>query len=378
MFGLGVLSLVIWIVLIFAHGDFWRVRLPAASPLPAHWPSVVAVIPARNEADVLEEALGSVLGQNYPGELVAFLVDDHSTDETAQIAQAMAKRSGKGGLHVIAARDLPSGWTGKVWAQAEGVAAAATQAPGAAYIWFTDADIRHGPDALEALVARAIDQDYVLTSLMVRLNCASFAEKALIPAFVLFFAMLYPFAWVNKPRARTAAAAGGCMLVSRNALARVGGMAAIADAVIDDCALARVLKRVGTIRLDLADSSVSLRQYPRWQSIGNMISRSAYTQLHYSFWLLLATCLGLGVTFGVPPLLSLTGASGAGPALAAWGLMCLSYVPLLRYYDRSIAWAPLLPLVALFYVLATLESARRYWLGQGAQWKGRSQAPLRD
>ena len=378
-FGLSLLTLVIWCVLVFARAGFWRVAKPAPSPRPTAWPAVVAVIPARNEADVIARAVGGVLGQRYGGRLHLVVVDDHSTDGTADIARAAAVTLGRAGaLTVIGARDLPAGWSGKVWAQSEGLAAADAAMPDASFVFLTDADIWHGPNVLTDLVARALDERRDLVSLMVRLRCESAWERMIVPAFVFYFAKLYPFRKVADPRSRVAAAAGGCMLARRDALARIGGFAAIRGELIDDCSLAAQIKQGGSIRLDLADDSLSLRPYDDWSSLWNMIARSAYTQLHYSPLMLVGATLGMIVTYLAPPVLALAGGPALWPAWLAWILMAASYRPMLREY-RQPAWlAPLLPLTALFYLGATLDSARRYWLKRGGQWKGRSQAPVRS
>ncbi|UBM07549.1 glycosyltransferase [Cupriavidus metallidurans] len=379
LFGLSLLTLVVWCVLVFARAGFWRVRKPAPSPAPAEWPTVVTVIPARNEADVIGRAVTGVLSQRYAGRLHLVVVDDHSTDGTADIARAAALSIGKGdALTVIGARDLPAGWSGKVWAQSEGLAAADKAAPEARYVWLTDADIWHGPNALAELVARAEDEQRDLVSLMVRLRCDSAWERMIVPAFVFYFAKLYPFASIANPRSRVAGAAGGCMLARRSALARIGGFEAIRGELIDDCSLAAKIKAGGSIRLDLADDSISLRPYDDWQSLWNMIARSAYTQLHYSPWMLIGATLGMILTYLAPPVLALAGGAGTWPAWLAWLLMAISYRPMLREYRQPVWMAPLLPLTALFYLGATLDSARRYYLRRGGQWKGRSQAPVRS
>ncbi|CAJ96949.1 Glycosyltransferase, catalytic subunit of cellulose synthase and poly-beta-1,6-N-acetylglucosamine synthase [Cupriavidus necator] len=374
---LSLLSLAVWLVLIFARAGFWRVRKPAAAPDPAAWPEVVAVIPARNEADVIGRAVAGVLGQRYRGRLALVVVDDHSQDGTADIARAAAAATARPrGLTVIGARELPAGWSGKVWAQSEGLAAADGIAPQARYVWLTDADIWHGPGVLAGLVARAEHERRDLVSLMVRLRCESAWERLIVPAFVFFFAKLYPFARVRDARCRVAAAAGGCMLASRAALARIGGFAAIRGELIDDCGLAARIKPGGAIRLDLADDSVSLRPYNDWRSLWDMIARSAYTQLRYSPPLLAGAVAGMVLTYLVPPVLAL--GWRLWPAWLAWGAMTLAYLPMLREY-RQPAWlAPLLPVTALFYLGATIDSARRYWLRRGGQWKGRAQAPVRS
>lgn len=385
LFWLSVLSLVIWCVLVFARGGFWRTRcaIPiAADAIDAFesWPAVVAVVPARNEADVIGAAVTSLIEQEYAGAFHVVVVDDHSTDGTADAARAAALALGRPErLTVVAAEPLPAGWSGKVWAQSQGVAAVASRGLPADYLLLTDADIAHPPDALAQLVARATIERRDLVSLMVRLRCDSIWEKALIPAFVFFFAKLYPFRWVNNPRNKTAAAAGGCMLVKRAALEEAGGMAAIRSALIDDCTLAALIKHRGqgghAIRLDVAAKSHSLRPYDGPSEIWNMIARTAFTQLRYSPWLLAGTLAGMTVIYLVPPVVAAALGPLGWPAWLAWGAMCCAYAPMLRYYGRSPWWAPALPLVALFYVGATLASAVRYWRGKGGQWKARVQAP---
>jgi len=387
------LSLLIWLVLLFARGGFWRARpVPALAAADVQaigrhgaWPALVAVVPARNEADVIERALGSLLAQDYPGPFHVIVVDDHSTDGTAAVAQEAARRLGREDrLSVLTAQLLPPGWSGKVWAQSQGIGAIGTLGLPAEFLLLTDADIHHPHDAATQLVARTVLEDRDLVSLMVRLRCDSAWEKALIPAFVFFFAKLYPFAWVGDVNKATAGAAGGCMLVRRSALVEAGGIESIRQELIDDCSLAaRIKHRRGKgqarpIRLDLADTSVSLRPYDSWREIWNMIARTAFTQLRYSALLLAGTLLGMFVIYLAPPLFALGALfshTHAWPAWAAWLLMSIAYAPMLRYYRRSLLWAPLLPLVALFYVSATLGSALRYWTGKGGQWKARVQAP---
>jgi hopene-associated glycosyltransferase HpnB len=297
-------TLLAWLALALWRGGFWRVRFPAACPEPTAWPAVVAVVPARDEADVIAPALASLLGQDYPGPLHVVVVDDHSADGTAAVAAECAQRLGQASrLTVVHARPLPRGWAGKVWAQAEGMAALEDRFPDTAYVLLTDADIAHERQSLRQLVARAEAQRLVLGSQMVRLRCESPAEQALVPAFVFFFAMLYPFARVNTPGSRAAAAAGGCMLARADALAAIGGLAAIRDALIDDCALAAAMKPHGPIRLDLAQGSRSLRAYG-WTGFWNTIARSAYTQLRYSPWRLAATVAGMLLLYAAPPVLA--------------------------------------------------------------------------
>lgn len=372
---LAAAALLAWLWLLLFRAGFWRVRFPAGCPAPPQWPQVAAIVPARDEAEVIETSLASLLLQDYPGPFHVILVDDHSADGTAGIAADTARRLGlQGRLTIIAARDLPPGWTGKVWAQAEGVRAQKRQCRQACYLLFTDADIAHDRASLRQLVARAQANGDVLVSEMVRLRCASLPERTLMPAFVFFFAMLYPFSLVNDRTGKLAAAAGGCMLARSDALDAAGGMASIKGALIDDCALAGRLKQQGPIRLDLSQANRSLRQYKDWTGIWDMIARSAYTQLHHSPLLLAATVAGMAWLYLIPPLLALAGAAAAWLALPAWLLMAGVYVPMLRYCGRSPLWAPALPLVAMFYLAATIVSASRYYRGQGGQWKGRAQA----
>jgi hopene-associated glycosyltransferase HpnB len=368
---ISALSLVIWLYLLAGRGGYWSFSLP--EPVREEnggLPGLVAVVPARNEAAVVGRAVASLLNQDYPAPLHVVLVDDHSDDGTDDAALAAAAGSLRPeGLTVERAPALPQGWAGKVWAMRTGVEAA----PDAAYLLFTDADIEHPPGGLRQLVARSEAERLDLDSLMVRLHCETFAERAAMPAFVYFFRMLYPFRWVNDPGRPVAAAAGGVMLVRRAALERIGGLAAIRGELIDDCALAAAVKAGGhRIRLELADEARSLRGYGTAGGVWRMIARSAYTQLRYSPLLLTGVALAMTLVFLAPPVLALA-ADGAARwmAAAAWALMAASYVPALKYHGRSPLWAPALPLVAAFYLGATLDSARRHWAGRGGEWKGR-------
>jgi hopene-associated glycosyltransferase HpnB len=366
---LAAVSLAVWIWLVAFRGLFWLARVELPLPTPAAFPPVTAVIPARDEAPAIGRAVASLLGQDYPGALSVIVVDDHSRDGTAGAARAAAREAGaEARLRIVEARPLPVGWTGKLWAQEEG---RAEVPPGTVYVLLTDADIEHHRANDAELVARAEAGGLDMVSLMVRLSTASWPERALVPAFVFFFAMLYPFAWASDPRRGTAAAAGGCMLVRRTALERNGGLARIRGALIDDCALAREVKRGGPIWLGLSQRTRSLRLYPAAGDIWRMIARTAYTQLAYSPALLAATVLGMGVTYLAPPLLVFAGGTTTWLALAAWLLMSLAFLPMLRLYGRSPLWAPLLPAIALFYLGATLDSARRHYQGIGGEWKGR-------
>ena len=375
-------TLAIWLYLLLARGWFWRAReRDDANPptLPAIWPSVVAVIPARDEEENIREAIGSLLRQDYPGSFSIVLIDDDSRDGTAQAAREAAQAAqADDRLTVLRGQPLPKGWTGKLWAMKQGSEAAALS-PSPDYLLLTDADIVYSPDALKRLVARAQAGDLVLTSRMVKLRCESFAERALIPAFVFFFALLYPFAWVNRRDRATAAAAGGCMLVRRDALQQAGGIETIRGALIDDCALAQRLKRIGPIWLGLTQNVHSIRAYPRLGDIRRMVSRSAYAQLRYSPLLLAGTLTGLALTYLAPPLLALF-ARGMPQALGAlaWVLMALSFQPVLRFYRRSPLWGLALPAIALLYMAFTLDSAYQHVRGRGGSWKGRVQANVSE
>jgi hopene-associated glycosyltransferase HpnB len=385
----AILSAAAWAYLILGRGLFWRCaerdeawprRVGNANVLPtaesdvgngsadAH-PTVVAIIPARNEAETIATAVGSLLAQDYPAErLRVIVVDDQSSDGTAALAS-------EAGGEIVAGAPLPAGWAGKVWAMAQGVRH--TTAAGAMpdYLLFQDADIAFDPRVVTGLVDRAQADNAVLVSLMARLRCDSPAEKLLVPAFLFFFQKLYPFARVNDPADRTAAAAGGCMLVRAEALAAAGGLAAIRSAIIDDCALARLLKPHGPIRLGLTHAVASLRPYPRLGDIRRMVGRSAYAELRYSPWRLAGTVVGMAIIYLAPPVLAII-ARGWPQVLggAAWLAMTLAYLPMLRFYRRSPLWAPLLPLAAALYTAFTLDSAWQHWHGRGGAWKGRYQA----
>ncbi len=371
----GTLALAIWIYLLFARGGFWLEfyhRSRALGPLLLA-PAIVAVIPARNEAPVVGQAIGSLCSQAYAGRFHIILVDDGSDDGTADAARAAAP---PGLLTVIHAAPLPEGWSGKLWAVAEGVRHAESFSPD--LLLLTDADIVHAPGALSGLAARA-ESGYDLVSFMATLQCHTVAERALVPAFVFFFFMLYPPAWVRNGQRRTAGAAGGCMLIRRTVLEAIGGVAAIRGALIDDCTLAQAVKQQGSrVWLSLSAVTHSVRPYHTFGEIGRMISRTAFTQLRHSVWLLLGAVLGLAVTYVAPPLLSVLGSTrAAGLGSLAWLLMSCAYFPALRFYRRSPLWAPFLPLVALFYLAATVHSALEYWRGAGGMWKGRVQDSLR-
>jgi hopene-associated glycosyltransferase HpnB len=365
----GALAVLIWVYLLLGRGMFWRLREVEASGKPAS-ASVAIIIPARNEATAIGRTIDSLIGQDHSGPFHIFLVDDHSDDGTAAIA---GRAAGPDRLTVIQARPTAQGWTGKLWALAEGVASADAFQPD--YVLFSDADIVHAPDSMSQLVTRAEAGGYDLVSCMVKLECETLAERSLIPAFVFFFFMLYPPAWTGDPRRATAGAAGGCILMRLTTLTRIGGIASIRGELIDDCALAKAVKKTGgNIWLGLTSKTRSIRSYGTFGEIGRLISRTAFWQLQHSVLLLLGTIAGMFVTYMLPPLLLLS----ARPAPAvlggfAWILMMVAYAPALRFYGLSWLSAPLLPFVALFYTGATIHSAVEYWAGRGGEWKGRVQ-----
>ena len=370
---LCLLSFAIWIYLLVARGGFWlaRERTEANLPAPQTWPSVTAVVPARDEADVIATSIGSLLAQDYPGSLRVVLVDDQSTDGTADIAR---KLDAQGRLEIITGSARPPGWTGKLWAVSQGIAHAKANDP-SDYLWLTDADIAHTPDNLRALVARAERDKLVLVSEIAKLHCTTLAERFLIPAFVFFFDMLYPFGWVNDPRNPMAAAAGGCMLARREALEAAGGIEQIRGEIIDDCAFGRLMKTQGPIWLGLTQMATSIRPYQGIGEIGRMVSRSAYAQLNYSPLMLAGTVLGMLILYVLPPLAALTSFGFAGLAgFLAWAAMAVSFQPMLRFYGVSPLWGIALPVIGLVYTGFTIDSALQFWRGRGGMWKGRAQA----
>ena len=372
------LSCAAWIYLVFLRGGFWRAdqRLrDGAIQEPCSWPPVLAVIAARNEADVVRRSVGSLLAQDYPDAFPIILVDDNSSDATAAMARSAAV-SAPDRLIVVDGRALPAGWVGKVWAMSQGVDLGDVLIPDAQYVLFCDADIDHGRSSLRRLVARAEAGRLDLASQMVLLSVDGFWDRFLIPPFVFFFQMLYPFAWVNDPMAKTAAAAGGCMLVRRSVLAAAGGLGAIRGALIDDCALARSIARSGgKLWLGLTTKTRSLRPYAGIGGIWNMVARSAYTQLGHSPLGLVLCIAGMILVYAVP-VAAMIGLLAFGPAvamagLAAYALMCLAYLPTVRLYRQAWPAALLLPFAAAVFMAMTIGSAWRAWRGRGGAWKGR-------
>jgi hopene-associated glycosyltransferase HpnB len=372
-------SLLAWIHLTFAHGRFWLgdQRLGGSGSEPERWPSVAAVIPARDEADVVAETVTAVLTQDYPGELRVVLVDDESRDGTAEAARRAAQQLGvERGLQVVATKPRPEGWVGKMWALQTGVAHVRGSFPEADFLWLSDADVAPGPGTLRQLASKACAERLDLVSLMVKLHCERGWERLLVPAFVYFFQKLYPFPRINDPESRTAGAAGGCVLLRGDALARAGGFEAIRGEIIDDCALGRRVKQVGRVWVGLGVDEHSVRPYAGLRDIWDMVARSAYTQLGHSPLLLLGTLAGLLLVYAAPPALLLT-ASLHGNAFAAacgacaWLAMSITFLPTLVLYGRWPLLAPTLPLAGMLYAAMTFDSARRHSQGGGARWKGR-------
>ncbi len=367
MIWVGALALAIWVALCLT--GFWLCRerddgVQCAEP--AAWPDVVAVVPARNEADVIARSLGSVAGQDYPGNFRVLLVDDNSEDGTGDVASGLnAER-----IEVLGGKPLASGWTGKLWAVSQGIAHAGTPR----FLWLTDADIEHAPDTLRRLVTIAEGKQRKLVSFMAQLHCKTWPERMLVPAFVYYFSMLYPFNWVNRP-GPIAGAAGGCVLVDCAALEAAGGIAAIRTSLIDDCALGALIKRQGPIWLGLTHRSRSIRPYVSSGEVGAMIARSAYAQLRYSPLFFVATVIGLVLMFVVPVGLALLG-HGTEQMIGAlaFALMATMYQPILRFYRLSPLWGLAQPLIGSFYTFCVVWSGWQHWRGRGGMWKGRAQA----
>ncbi|MGW0557394.1 glycosyltransferase [Streptomyces sp. NPDC002926] len=372
-------SLAAWGWLLLGQGFFWRTdqRLPRREA-PSKWPDVAIVVPARDEAEVLPVSLPSLLAQDYPGRAEIVLVDDGSSDGTAELARALAARHGGLPLRVVSPGEPEPGWTGKLWALRHGVALARARGP--EYLLLTDADIAHKPDSLRELVAAARTNGLDLVSQMARLRVVGGWERLVVPAFVYFFSQLYPFRWVNRPAARTAAAAGGCVLLHAEAAERAGVPESIREAVIDDVSLARAVQRTGgRIWLGLAERVDSVRPYPRLADLWRMVSRSAYAQLLHSPLLLAGTVMGLSLVYLAPPATLCAGVLTQDTAAAwagglAWAVMTGTYLPMLRYYRQPPLLAPLLPFTALLYLLMTVDSAVQHYRGRGAAWKGRTYA----
>lgn len=377
MLTLAAITLCAWLYLFFGRGFFWRVDLVKPDG-PEPGPALVAVVlPARNEAGVVATSVTSLLNQQGDQNVHVFLVDDNSSDNTAEVARSAAASTGKPErLTVISGKPLPAGWSGKLWAIQQGIECAKRLNPD--FLLLTDADIEHGPNSVATLSGIAESQSFDLVSFMVKLYCRTFAERALIPAFVYFFFQLYPPRWIRTSKHRIAAAAGGSILIRPQALERAGGVEAIRTEIIDDCALARAVKRSGgKVWLGLTDETRSIRPYGSFAEIGCMISRNAFNQLQHSTVLLFAALLGMSLVYLLPPAVALLSRNLPAELLAglAWLLMTISFLPLVRFYRLTPAWAIALPLIAVFYMGASFHSALRYWRGHGGEWKGRVQDP---
>jgi hopene-associated glycosyltransferase HpnB len=376
---LSAIGLAAWLYLLTARGGFWRASIRDETevvPGLSLWPSIAAVVPARNEAGVIPKSLPSLLNQDYPKPIQVILVDDQSDDGTGEAARlAAAGVDAESRLTVLSGKPLPAGWTGKLWAMKHGVQHAMSLKEVPRYLLLTDADIAYDKGVVRRLVARAEARRLVLTSLMVKLRCESFAERALVPAFVFFFQMLYPFSWVNRGGHPMAAAAGGCMLIRSDLLEAAGGIEAIRSSLIDDCALGRSMKKQGLIWLGLTSSAHSLRPYQKFGDIRRMVSRSAYDQLNYSPFLLAGTIVAMLLMYILPLALAIFG-GGLAQALGwiTWGLMMIAFFPIVRFYGLSPLWAAALPVIASCYMLFTVDSALQHWRGKGGLWKGRVQA----
>ncbi|MBE9203142.1 glycosyltransferase [Synechocystis salina LEGE 06099] len=385
VFAITAISGLIWCFLLGGWGDFWRcdqiLNFEHSSPLK-EYPPVAGIIPARDEANVLGQSLPSLLQQHYPGPLKIILVDDQSSDGTGSVAQRIATDLGHGDrLEVVSGQPLPPGWSGKLWAVEQGWQTVQSDKqspePWPEYIFLTDADIAHGPQTIKILVEKAQRENLALVSLMVLLRCESAWEKLLIPAFIFFFQKLYPFPLVNNPHHKTAAAAGGCILMQRSAVQTIGGIEALKEALIDDCTLAQKVKAQKLpIWLGLTRENWSLRPYDRLETIWQMVSRTAYTQLDYNPLLLIGTLLGMALVYLTAPVALVLAIIWGHTSLAlmgafTWMLMAIAYGPTLKFYGRSRLWGLTLPLIALLYSLMTLDSAWQHWRGRGGGWKGR-------
>jgi hopene-associated glycosyltransferase HpnB len=369
---LAIIGVAVWIYLLSARGGFWLGQVKDTTGVGRlnKWPAVAIIVPARNESDVIAASVQSLLRQDYPGVFSVIVVDDDSSDETAAMATRAAAGIPGRPMTVIRTNGPAHGWTGKLWALNQGIAAAEKSQP--EYLLLTDADIVHAPDTLAWLVAQSTAGRFVLTSLMAKLRCESFAERSHVPAFIYFFQMLFPFSWVCRSSSSVAAAAGGCMLIRADALASIGGVASIRNALIDDCSLAVKLKKTGPIWLGLTDRVRSIRPYNTLSDVKKMISRSAYAQLRNSPLLLIGTIAGMAITFIIPLLLAILAAGlPRYLGLATWLAMALSFTPTLRFYRLSPLWGIALPGIATLYLYYTMDSAYKYLRQRGGQWKGR-------
>lgn len=369
------MDLGIWTYLLLAHGGFWQPNfLEKSQKQPETWPEVCAIIPARNEADALDNTLPTLLVQDYPA-FQAILVNDGSEDGTEKIAARIAENHQTSHALTVINGVSRLDWKGKVSAMQSGLDKLSQTGIAPRYILFTDADIAYDKDTLKALVAHAETGEYALTSLMVKLHCESKAERWLIPAFVYFFQMLYPFRWVSNPKRKTAAAAGGCMLVRYDALMKAGGLEPIRAALIDDCALAKIMKKQGRIWLGLTKEIRSVRTYPQVSDIRAMVSRTAYDQLGYSPRNLAFAMAGMALIFIAPVLLAaFCHGDTRFLGIISWIFMSITFFPMVRFYNILPLFCAALPIIADFYMSFTIDSALQYMRGRGGQWKGRMQA----
>jgi hopene-associated glycosyltransferase HpnB len=371
-------TVAIWVYLIAFRGGFWRFWHPPVASRESPPRAVVAVVPARDEAGVIERSIASLLAQELPGSLHIVLVDDQSSDRTAELAAATAASlGGSDRLTICSGKPIPTAWTGKLWALQQGITIASSFRPD--YLLLTDADIVHAAGNVGELVALSESDGYDLVSLMVKLNCSSFWEHLLVPAFVFFFFKLYPPRWVADPSRRTSAAAGGCILIRPSVLEQIGGIASIQNEIIDDCALARRVKSVGKVWLGTTEHTRSIREYPSWRPIGTMIARCAFAQTGNSGAILFITLILLMLTY-IAPMLVMASADPVGRLLGAtaWLVMSATFLPTVRAYGSPRIVAFLLPLISIFYAATTVVSAVAYWRGRGSYWKGRFQANQRD
>lgn len=379
LLALAALALATWIYFLLGRGGFWLTpKYDDLQPQPAaqHWPAIVAVVPARNEADSIADSVTSILRQPYPGALSMVLIDDQSDDGTAELArEAAAGIDASDRLTVLSGRELPAGWTGKMWAVQQGLDLVASRPQRPQFVLLTDADIVYSADVLMRLVARAQTENLAMASIMAKLRCVSFAERFLIPAFIFFFEMLYPFSWVARADCTTAAAAGGCILARWDFLQRIGGIQSIRGSLIDDCALGAKLKTQGPVWLGFSQHVRSVRPSEKILQVGRMISRSAFAQLRYSVAILIGVMAAMALVFLVPVVLTFCG-HGINRVFAglSWLLMALAFQPTLRYYGQSPFWGLALPAIASAYMVFTINSAYQHFRGRGGLWKGRVQA----
>ncbi len=384
------ISAALWLYLSLLHHGYWRadqrLDLGAHKRLTGPAPAVAVVVPARNEADVIAGTVRGLLGQDYAGVLRVIVVDDASEDGTGEAARRAAEPliTDRRRFTLVAAAPLPPGWSGKLWALQTGLDSGI--GPEVRYLLFTDADIEHDPGSVSRLVGHALARDLDLVSVMVLLWHRGAWAGLLIPAFVYFFQKLYPFRAVYDPADDTAAAAGGCVLLRRAAFEQAGGLAPIRSALIDDCALARLIKHRPDGRrpiwLGLTDRVISRRPYQGLAAVWRMVARTAFDQLGYSALALAGCVLGMAVLYVLPVAAVLAALAGLAPVTAgllgglAWALMAASFLPTLRLYGKPAVLAALLPLAGLVYTAMTVSSAVDYWRGRGGHWKGRVQADL--